>query len=1126
MGYRYTLLILLFSVTSAFADSKTLWSDVNASEQAKLTNVTKATPLSLMPDSYRLYRLDKEAMRNRLELANKSIVSQKSESTTALELPLPSGEFLNLNVIESSVMAPELAAQYPEIKTYRVDANDNKGIYGVVDITQQSFHAMLFMTDGSRLFVDPRESGDETVYVSYYSKHYHPAEKQPFKCDIDSHEPSDNLTVKDHSKSYSEKYKTAQRSGTNLRTYRLAMAATGEYTAFHGGTVAGALSAMNTTVSRVNVIYERDLAVKLELIANNNLIIFTDANTDPYSNGDGGAMLNQNKTEVDATIGSANYDIGHVVSTGGGGVAQLSAVCGSGKARGVTGSSQPVNDSFDIDFVAHEIGHQFGGTHTFNSTSGSCAGGNRTGSTAFEPGSGTTIQAYAGICGSANNTQNNSDAMFHIGSIAQMSDFINGGGSSCGTETSLSNQQPVSNAGSDYAIPANTPFELTGVATDADADTLTYSWEQVDTGTASDINVVESDNAIFRTFLPKSTTTRVFPKLSSIISNTVSKGETLPTIARDINMSFAVRDQKGGVAADEMKITVASSTGFKITSHNASATLGANSTTQVTWDVANTAATPVSCSAVDVLFSTDEGSTFIAIASDTNNDGSEVVTIPANAAATATARFKIKCTDNIFFDISDANLTVQNSGVSILSAVFSNIGSNNVADPGETVHLTVPIQSYETAVTTNVSGVLSSSDAGTNIVVANSAYPSIPPASQVNNSTLYQVQIPADHTCGVAIPLTLNASYTLGSTSNISSNFTLPVGSDSAASTSNSTSQAIPDSTSEGITSTITLAGLGMISQPKITIDVDITHTFRGDLILDLTSPQGTTVRLKNTNNSDGTDNLVGNYPNTLTSVENLSAFDGENLDGNWVLKVSDNFGADTGTLNSWTLNYSQAVCEIVTNTAPVASNSNLSTNEGVSVSGTLQATDADGNGLTYNLVSNGTKGTAVITNTSTGAFTYTPANNQTGNDTFTFNVSDGSATSNTATVIITINAVETPTFNWDVDGDGAVKPLTDGLLVLRHQFGFTGSTLISGAVDTNATRTTASEIETYLATGQAASDIDGDGSNKPLTDGLLLLRYLFGFRGDTLIQGAVDGGGSRQTATEIESYINGLLPQ
>jgi hypothetical protein len=324
-------------------------------------------------------------------------------------------------------------------------------------------------------------------------------------------------------------------AGETLKTFRLAMAASGEYTQFHGGTVALGLAAIVTVVNRVNQVYEVDLSVSLQLVGNNDEIVYTDITTDPYDNS--GNDIDTNQSVLDNIIGSQNYDVGHVVNTGAGGLAALGSVCTSFKAQGITGTNQPTGDPFMIDYVAHELGHQFAGQHSFNGSVASCA--NRSSNDAYEPGSGATIMAYAGICGEQN-LQNNSDAMFHAHSVAQMRSFI--ANTSCGTSSDLNNSAPVVQAGNDVTIPISTAFKLTGSATDSDNDNLLYAWEQLDLGapsTSAQTMVDDGSRPLFRSWLPVSEPTRYFPRLSNVLSQTTVIGETYPTTTRVLNFRLS-----------------------------------------------------------------------------------------------------------------------------------------------------------------------------------------------------------------------------------------------------------------------------------------------------------------------------------------------------------------------------------------------------------------------------------------------------------------------------------------------------------------------------------------------------------------------------------------------------------
>jgi len=479
-----------------------LWRDVT---EAGL-NIAQAAR-RIVPDRYRTVALDAAVLRDVLSRAPLEFTPAAAGTATFLELPWPDGGARTFRIDESPIMAPELAAQFPALKTYSGQGVDDPTASLRFDWTPQGFHAMVLSADGT-VYVDPYAPGNITNYISYYKRDYRRPAGQTFTCGV-----TDTASAA-ADRQYGGPYQPAH--GTTLRTYRLALAATGEYTAFYGGTVNGALNGIVTSMNRVNGLYERDLAVRMVLVANETSIIYTNGNTDPYTNNNGSTMLGQNQSNLDAVIGTANYDIGHVFSTGGGGVATLNGPCnGATKARGVTGSPSPSGDGFDVDYVAHEMGHQFGADHTFNGTTGSCGGGNRSAAHAYEPGSGTTIMAYAGICG-AEDLQPHSDDDFHADSQTAIIAFITGAGNTCAVSPATGNTPPVPDAGADYTIPQSTPFTLTGSATDANGDSLTYDWEQFDLGTASPPNTDDGTRPIFRSFVPSTSSSRTLPKISDI----------------------------------------------------------------------------------------------------------------------------------------------------------------------------------------------------------------------------------------------------------------------------------------------------------------------------------------------------------------------------------------------------------------------------------------------------------------------------------------------------------------------------------------------------------------------------------------------------------------------------------
>ena len=588
-----------------------------------------------------------------------------------LALPYPDGRWVRFAVHESSILEPALAARYPEIRTFGARGIDDRTASGRLSLTPLGFHAMVLSSAGT-FYIDPWRPRDDRLVLSY-SYFRHDARRAPgsaMVCETGGEASAGPVEPPYPVVDLSPDVGELAQSGATLRTYRLALAATGEYSAAvcspNAPSVPCAMAAIVTSINRVNGIYEREVAIRLVLVANNDLIVYTNGATDPYTNNNGQAMLNQNQANLDAAIGSANYDIGHVFSTGAGNVAQKGVVCVSpSKARAATGIPNPVGDGFDVDHVAHAMGHQFGADHTFNGTTSACGGGSRSASSAYEPGSGSTIMAYAGICGAENLEPHSSD-IFHTRSFDQIVAYTTtGSGSQCAVTSATGNSPPVVDAGPSFTIPKKTPFTLTGSATDADGDLLTFVWEEFDLGVAAPPNTdgPSTVRPIFRTFGQLLVPARTFPRLNDILSNTATIGESMSNGNRTMTFRLTARDNRqdgGGVDYDSTSVSVSADAGpFEVTSPATAVTWVSSTAETVTWNVANTAAAPVGCAAVELAFSFDGGSTFPAIAAaSTPNDGSEVLTVPNVASTTTLARLRAACVGNVFFDISNPDFTI------------------------------------------------------------------------------------------------------------------------------------------------------------------------------------------------------------------------------------------------------------------------------------------------------------------------------------------------------------------------------------------------------------------------------------------------------------------------------------
>ena len=599
-----------------------------------------------------LFQLDFEALQQSLSNAPKRFGSIKKSNTIAL-FPSGDGKLEHFSIFESSNMDAALAQKYPNIKSYVGQGIENPTSTLYFSMSPLGLESMLIDGEHSAVFIEPYTTDLRTYVV--YKKSDKIASLTKFECKVIADTQSD---IKNN---------TAARPNADdgfMRTFRLALSVTGEYTVFFGGTKPLALAAMNNSMTRVNGVFEKDFGVHMNLIANNDILIYTDAATDPYSPSANKSNWNaQLQTTLTSVIGEANYDIGHLfgASGGGGNAGCIGCVCVNGsKGSGITSPADaiPQGDNFDIDYVAHEMGHQFGANHTWTH------GGNEGTGVQMEPGSGSTIMGYAGI--TSLDVQPHSDAYFHAVSIQQVTNYIKT--TTCQTNTATGNATPTANAGLDYTIPKSTPFMLTAAGTDANGDALTYNWEQMDSQTNATVpNATKTSGVNFRSYNSATTPIRYFPKMSSVLTGaTTTAGseltvEALPSVARTLNFRVTVRDNSIiGPAnnSDDMIVTTNATAGpFTVTSPNTSVYYVINTNKTITWSVAGTTGNGVNCANVDILLSTDGGATFpITLAAATPNDGSQSVTIPNNLGSTN--RIMIKGTNHIFFDVSNTNFTI------------------------------------------------------------------------------------------------------------------------------------------------------------------------------------------------------------------------------------------------------------------------------------------------------------------------------------------------------------------------------------------------------------------------------------------------------------------------------------
>lgn len=992
-----TLFCLSLALPAFSQTNKNPWQDSPETSFAK-----KSDQRTVIPQQYRTLSLDLDKLQDLLLEAPLRYTAAADAGQPTLDIPMPEGGFQSFHIVEAPVFHPDLTAKYPYIRSYAGWSDADPSAYLRFGVTQKGFHAVLFSARHSTVYIDAYAEGNTTNYLSYFKKNL--AKTASYDCLV---EDGENTAAPESYDGPAPKLT----GDCKLRTYDLALACTGEYAQFHGGTVPLVMAEYAEAMTRINGIYERETAVTMVLVPNTDLLIFLNAATDPYTNNNGSTMLNQNQTTCNNIIGNANYDIGHVFSTGGGGIAFLNSVCSTtNKAKGVTGGGAPTGDPFWVDYVAHEMGHQFGGNHTQNN---SC---NRNNATAMEPGSASTIMGYAGIC--APNVQNNSDDYFHAVNLDEITAHITGAGNGCATTTVTGNNAPeVSVASASYSVPVSTPLKLSASGTDADGNSLTYCWEQMDNAVAAmPPQASNTGGPAFRSLDPQESPDRYLPELPAVIAGTTPTWEVLPAVSRSMFFRCTVRDNfpgAGCTAETDVILNFNASAGpFLVTEPNTSATIWfAGSQATVNWNVANTSIPPINCSQVDLLLSLDGGYTYpYLLLSQTANDGTETVAVPI--VTSTQARVMVRSVNNVFYDISNQDFTIEQPPVPTFLLVADPLLQTACGDDTAAVTLTLqPLAGFNENIALTASG----APAGASVEFSAQNPAALPATVVMTISNLqgamagtYDITITAagateTKTAGIQLVIppaimakALPVAPADGATGQISgptpinwqpvagaSSYYLEVAQDPSfeslfySAVVAATNHNVPGTAEEtvyywrvrgrndcyqgpfsnayafqtaGITcdsfiSTTTPVAIDPLQEVTVAdpipvplasalfsakVSLDIAHTYTGDLIASLQSPQGTVVSLfdrpgvpASTYGCGGDNVLVSIYdnaPNTAAMLENacsggipsisgdyqpvqpLAALKGQNTAGNWTLIVQDAFPEDGGAINNWSL--------------------------------------------------------------------------------------------------------------------------------------------------------------------------------------------------------------------------------
>jgi subtilisin-like proprotein convertase family protein len=919
------------------------------------------------------------------EFFKKALPAQAgAEHSKILYFPGPGGELQAFRVYESPVLSAQLAQKFPDIRSFTGRGVTQPESRIRFSLSHRGIQTMLVGKGGEKTTFMHKAPGSSDKYILYQRDDF--GEAADFICLTGGRSPKELGAAT---------FKLVD--DQMLRKYRIAISATAEYTQFHGGTVQDALAAINASLTRINEVFETDLGITLELVANNDEVIFTDPASDPYGNN----LNTEVQNTLSTTIGEENYDLGHLFhrANDSGNAGFIGSVCKDNQKGSAFSAAQvPEGDVFDLDFAAHEMGHQFGANHTWSFEP---EGTNMQ----VEPGSGTTIMGYAGIV-DGDNVQQNGDDYFHYISILQITEYLET--VSCGEAMDIANNPPLIIPTGDFVIPKGTAFVLSAVATDPDApDILTYAWEQIDDGVvaAGNFGPTNATGANFRSLPPVASAIRYFPRLAEVVQGNLtqtepvlnSAWETVSLVERDLNFALTVRDNAPGggqVASDLVKIQVLNSAGpFQVTSQAAGETYVAGSVQSVNWDVAGTSIGAVNAQQVDIFLSLDGGLSFpVQLTDATPNDGSAEILFPG--LASSTARIMVKADDNVFFAVNSTDFAITESEVVLqfpaldfsvcqgdnlvipfsyetyagfseqvtfsatgvpgsLGVSFSPPAANVSTDP---VMLTitntdqVPAGIYDLVVTATAASFskqlilqLELLDGTFNPVVLNTPANG---ATDISLNTLlewtgdenydsYDVEIATDPGFSTIVesanvlfsnykPSSLLQATTYywrvkpinicgeGSFGNVFIFSTIVINCQSR----EAADLPIPISSVGTPVIESILVFPDNLPVADVNVTVDLEHTFLGDLVITLISPEGTEVVL--TSNSCGEfENLSAVFDDeaipfvcssnpaisgTVKPLGSLATFDGESAFGQWTLRISDTAPADGGALNGFGL--------------------------------------------------------------------------------------------------------------------------------------------------------------------------------------------------------------------------------